>query len=108
MEIIGRITENASISELKDGRKVVNFCVAINERYRNKKGDTVKTTAYVNCSYWINTTVSEYLQKGGLVVLSGNLSCKAYVDNNGEAQPVLYFHTNSIKFISRGSAAKAA
>lgn len=102
MEIIGRLTDEAKVSTLKDGRKVVNFSIAINERYKNSHSETIKTTAYVNCSYWINTTVSEYLQKGVIVCLFGNLSSKAYIDNNGEPQAVLYFHTNNIKFISNG------
>ena len=108
MEIIGRITDHAKVNKLKNGKEVVNFCVAINERYKNSKGETVKTTAFVNCSYWINTTVAEYLNKGGVVLLTGNLSCKAYIDNNGNAQPVLYFHTNNIKFIIKGKQAEAA
>lgn len=103
MEIIGRITDNARISKLKDGREVVNFCVAINERYKNKEGKTIKTTAFINCSYWIGSTVAEYLHKGMIVSLYGNLSSKAYIDNNGEAQPVLYFHTNNIKLISKAN-----
>lgn len=108
MEIIGRLTDEAKVNTLKDGRQVVDFCVAINERYKNSQGEIIKTTAYINCSYWINTTIAEYLHKGMIVSLYGNISSKAYIDDNGEAQPVLYFHTNSIKFISGKYSARAA
>jgi single-strand DNA-binding protein len=101
MEIIGRLTDEAQINQLTDGRQVVNFCVAINERYKTKDGRTVKETAYINCSYWITPNVAEYLHKGMIVSLYGSLSSKAYIDQHGEAQPVLNFHTNNIKFISK-------
>jgi len=36
MEIIGRLTSDAKVNELKDGRKVVNFNIAMNESYKSK------------------------------------------------------------------------
>ncbi len=99
MEIIGRLTDEAKINRLNNGKEVVNFCIAVNERYKNKEGKTIKETAFVNCSYWISTKVAQYMHKGMIVSLFGNLSTSAFIDNNGEAQAVLNFHTNNIKFI---------
>lgn len=104
MEIVGRITDTATINTLNDGREVVNFCIAINERYKTKQGETKKQTAFINCSYWISPKVAEYLNKGVIVSLYGSLSSKAYIDHNGEAQPVLYYHVNNIRFISKPTA----
>lgn len=101
MEIVGRLTDEATVSQLNDGRQVVNFCVAINERYKNKQGETKKQTAFINCSYWISPKVAEHLHKGVIVSLYGSLSSKAYIDQHGEAQPVLYYHVNDITFISK-------
>lgn len=101
MEIIGRLTDEATVNKTKDGRQVVNFCIAVNERYKAKDGTAVKTTIYINCSYWVSPKVAEHLHKGTIVCLFGSLSTKAYIDNNGEAQPVLYYHVNNIKIISR-------
>lgn len=101
MEIIGRLTDGATVSKTRNGKEVVNFCIAVNERYKSKDGSTVKTTIYINCSYWVNTKVAEHLHKGTIVSLFGSLSTKAYIDNNGEAQPVLYYHVNNIKIIAQ-------
>lgn len=101
MEIIGRLTEEATVNRLNDGREVVNFCIAINERYKTKEGEVKKTTAFINCSYWVSPNVAEHLHKGMIVSLYGSLSSKAYIDQHGEAQPVLYYHVNNIKFISK-------
>lgn len=101
MEIVGRLTDQAQVNRTENGREVVNFCIAINERYKTKDGTTVKQTAFVNCSYWIAPKVAEHLHKGMIVSLYGSLSTNAYIDNNGEAVAVLNFHTNNIKFISK-------
>lgn len=52
MEIIGRITADATVSETKAGKKVVNFSIAINDTYKPKGStEAQKITTYVNCSY---------------------------------------------------------
>ena len=69
MEIIGRVTADATVSETKAGKKVVNFSIAINDTYKTKDNDEIqKIVTYVNCSYWINPGVATYLMKGTLVV----------------------------------------
>jgi len=36
MEIVGRVTQNAVVKQLKDERQVVNFTVAINDYFKPK------------------------------------------------------------------------
>lgn len=52
MEIVGRLTADATVNTLKDERKVVNFSVAVNDSYKAKGNEQpVKVTNYFNCSY---------------------------------------------------------
>ena len=61
MEIIGRVTADATVSETKAGKKVVNFSIAINDTYKTKDSNEVqKITTYVNCAYWINVGIAAY------------------------------------------------
>ncbi|HET7898519.1 MAG TPA: single-stranded DNA-binding protein, partial [Flavisolibacter sp.] len=39
MTLIGRITKDAIVNTTKEGRKVVNFSIAINESYKPKGGE---------------------------------------------------------------------
>ena len=56
MELVGRITKDALINQLKDERKVVNFSIAVNDYYKPKNSEEgVKITTYLNCSYWISS-----------------------------------------------------
>lgn len=98
MEITGRLILNARTTQLKDGRKVVNFCVAVNDSYKPKdSGEIKKVSTLYNCSYWINPAIGQYLTKGTLVELYGRLSANAWNNAEGEAKASLNFHVNNIK-----------
>ncbi len=102
MEIIGRITADATVSETKAGKKVVNFSIAINDTYKTKGSTEVqKITTYVNCSYWINPGVSAYLTKGTLVECYGRMDANAWTNKEGEVKASLTFHVNTIKLHGR-------
>lgn len=98
MEIIGRLTADAKVNSLKDGRTVVNFTVAINESYKPKGSDTAtKITHFINCGYWINSGIVAHLNKGTLVELYGRIGVNAWNNTDGEAKASLTFHVNNIK-----------
>ncbi|MBX9783904.1 MAG: single-stranded DNA-binding protein [Chitinophagaceae bacterium] len=98
MEIIGRVTADATVSETKAGKKVVNFSIAINDTYKTKDSSEVqKITTYVNCAYWINPGIATYLTKGSLVECAGRIGVNAWTSKDGEAKATLIFHVNNIK-----------
>lgn len=100
MEIIGRLTANAQVTEIKDGRKVVNFNVAVNDYYKTKAGEARTVTAFYRCAYWISPHVVRLLTKGTLVSLYGRAGVDAYIGKDGEPKAALKFHTSNIKILS--------
>ena len=101
MELVGRITKDAVINQLKDERKVVNFSIAINDYYKPKNSEEgVKITTYVNCSYWISTKIAERLTKGTLIEINGRAYANAYIGTDGVAKASLNCDVNSIKIHS--------
>lgn len=98
MVLIGRVTKDAEVRTLKDERKVVNFNVAVNDGYKDKKSDKwVAIPSFYSCSYWLSPAIADRLKKGNLVELTGRLSVNAYKDMEGEAQASLNCHVDSIK-----------
>ena len=98
MEMTARLTGDAKISNLKNDRQVVNFSVAINDRYKAKgSNEPTKVVTYVQCDYWVNPGVAQYLTKGTLVELQGRVGVIAYTSKDGEAKATLTFHVNTIK-----------
>ena len=100
--LTGRITADAKVNTVKDGKKVVNFSIAINDSYKSKSSEGVtKIVTYFNCSYWRNEAVSPYLTKGTLVELCGRTSVSAWVSRDGEPKAGLNFHTTEIKLLGK-------
>jgi single-strand DNA-binding protein len=98
MEMTARLTGDAKISTLKNEKQVVNFNVAINDSYKPKgSNETTKIVTYVQCDYWVNPGIAQYLTKGTLVELQGRIGVNAYTGKDGEAKATLTFHVNTIK-----------
>lgn len=107
MEIVGRITANAERKTLSNDREVVNFSIAINDSYKPKGATEVKkVVTYVDCSYWLNAKIAQYLTKGSIVQLSGSISARAWTDMEGAVKAGLNFHVNTIKLLGGGKKAE--
>ncbi len=98
MVLIGRLTKDAVVAQLKDDRQVVNFILVVNDGYK-PKGHTewVNLTTFFNCAYWISTKIAERLKKGNLIEVSGRMFVTTYKDMSGEAKASINFHVDSIK-----------
>lgn len=105
MEITGRVTGDAVVRTLSEEKKVVNFSVAVNDSYKAKNGERVTQTEFFDCSYWIGTGIAQYLTKGTLVALTGRVSARAWVNQQGEAKAGLNFHTSKITLHGGGATA---
>jgi single-strand DNA-binding protein len=79
----------------------------MNDSYKSN-GETVRTTTYVDCAYWINSGVGEYLTKGLMVTLFGRLGSRAWIDNDGNAHSAITLNTSQIKFLGGGNSTEAA
>jgi len=104
MEITGRITGNAQVATTKNGREVVNFSIAINDRYKPKgQSEAVKIVTYINCTYWNNTGVAVYLTKGTIVELFGRIGVNVWKNMDGDAKGTLTMHVQQLKLFSAGN-----
>ena len=103
MEITGRLTANAQVRETKNSSKVLGFTVAINDSYRTKDKERKNITTYVDCSYWLNAGIAEFLKKGTLVELYGRMGANAWVNKDGDAVANLTFHINNLKLLGKSS-----
>lgn len=97
MTIVGRLTRDAVVNQLKDERQVVNFSIAVNDYFKPRNGEAVKVATYYNCAFWISTKVAENLKKGTLVEVTGRIYVTAYAGADGTAKASLNCHVNNIK-----------
>lgn len=96
MNIIGRTTKDVVVNTLSDGRKVVNFSIAVNDRFR-QRGEVIKTTTYYDCAYWLSERLAEHLKKGTLVEVTCRVHASAYLDKEGQPKASLKCHASSVR-----------
>lgn len=88
--LTGNIGKDAEVKDLNNGNSVINFSVAHTEKWKDKQGNPQEKTVWVDCSWFINnTSIAQYLKKGTKVLIEGEPTARAYVNNNGEAVAIL-------------------
>jgi len=106
ISIIGNVTKDAEVRAFEGGRSVINFDVAVNERYKDKNGQKQERTSYVRCAMWReNTSIAQYILKGTKLYVEGSPDADAYVNKEGKAVGNLKINVREIEFL--GSAKKA-
>ena len=85
--IMGRLTRDPELRRTGSGIAVASFSVAVERDYPNK--DTgEKEVDFINCVAWrqAGEFVSKYFSKGSMIVVSGRLQMKKWVDTNGNTR----------------------
>lgn len=85
LQLVGRLGQHATENTV-NGKKVLNFSVAHNERYKNAKGVQQERTDWINCAMWEPGGVSPFLLQGTAVYLEGVPAVNMYRTNAGETK----------------------
>jgi single-strand DNA-binding protein len=110
MQIVARLTKEAKVNTTKTGKQVINFDVAVNEKYRVKAtGELKSNTKYVECSMWYGIPLAKYLTKGKQLLVTGDVDARAYINKDKKAVGKLVLRVTKIKFLdSKGEDANTA
>lgn len=86
--LIGNIGKDASIKKMDRGVIAINFPVAHNKNWKDKRtGESRTKTTWVNCTIWkkegSNMRILDFLKSGALVELLGTPFAKAYQQEDG-------------------------
>lgn len=101
--LTGRLGKDAELKTLQGGRSVINFNVATDQGFGDKK-----TTLWVECAYWTEKTgVAAYLKKGTTVAVFGEPSLRTW-DANGKSGASFTMNVNQIDLTGGKSESVAA
>lgn len=89
--LIGNIGKDAIIKTMERGIIAINFPVAHNKNWRDKKTGASKTkTTWVNCTIWkregSNMRIVDFLTRGTMVELVGTPYAKGYISEDGNVR----------------------
>ncbi|MCF7848587.1 MAG: single-stranded DNA-binding protein [Kiritimatiellales bacterium] len=97
--LMGNLTHNPEIRYTPSGTAVADLRMAMNESYKNKAGETVESTCYVDVVVWGRQaeTSSEYLHKGSPVFVEGRLQLDQWENQQGEKRSKLRVRADRVQ-----------
>lgn len=89
--LIGNIGRDASVRTMERGVVAINFPVAHNKNWRDKRtGESKTKTTWVNCTIWkkegASMRILDFLKTGALVEIIGTPFAKAYAQEDGSVK----------------------
>ena len=104
--IVGNLGGDPELKYLQSGTAVCNFSVAVSERWRDRQSNEQREkTTWYRVDVWgaQAETCNTYLAKGRQVMVIGNVTADAYMNNNGEASASLKLTAREVRFLSGGN-----
>ncbi|NOU35487.1 MAG: single-stranded DNA-binding protein [Kiritimatiellaceae bacterium] len=99
--LMGNLTRDPEVRYTPSGTAVGDLGLAINESYKNKAGETVESTVFVDVEVWARQaeTCAEYLYKGSPVFVEGRLKLDQWTNPQGEKRSKLRVRADRVQFL---------
>lgn len=87
VQLIGNLGRDPETRYTPSGKKVCNFSLAVNRRFKSSEGEIKESTDWFNLEAWgrLGEFCQEYLSKGRLVYIEGRLHTDRY-EQGGETR----------------------
>lgn len=104
LQFIGNIGKDAEIRKPDNtpGRAVINFSVAVSEKYKDRDGNPQEKTTWLNCSMWRKEDqlkIANYLLKGQKVYIEGKPNARGYSTAAGDVAASLEVTVESVELL---------
>ena len=106
IQIIGNLGGTPDMKFLNDGKShVVNFSVAVNERWKNRDGEPQERTTWLRVVAFngIGQACAEHLTKGDGVYVEGRLQVREYEDKDHNERTSVEVVASKVRFLGRGN-----
>ena len=82
---IGRLGKDPEVKVLGNGNTVANFSIACSDDYKDKSGEPVQQTNWINITAYgkLGEICGQYLTKGSQVYVSGKQVTRKWQDQSG-------------------------
>tara|TARA_B110000037_G_scaffold59264_1_gene72446 strand:+ start:6293 stop:6718 length:426 start_codon:yes stop_codon:yes gene_type:complete len=106
--LIGNIGKDAVVRKMEKGVLALNFPVAHNKNWRDKRtGEQRTKTTWVNCTIWkkdgTNLRIVDFLKKGSLVEVIGTPFAKGYLQDDQSIKSEIRLNVSKTNILKTGS-----
>jgi len=110
--VVGHLGRDPEMRYTPDGTPVTSFNIATTRKWTNAEGQQQEKTTWFRVTTWrkLAETCNQYLSKGRLVLVTGDIDVSAWNDKtSGEARATLELQARTVRFLSpKGEKAKVA
>lgn len=102
--IIGNVGNDPEMKYTASGTAVAKFSVATNESWTSKDGQKQERTEWHRIVAWARLAeiCGQYLTKGNVVYLEGNLRTNKWEDKDGNTRYTTEIHAREMEFLGGG------
>lgn len=92
--IKGRLTADPEMRKTNNGVQVANFTVAVDRTFNCNETDFFRCTAWRATAEFVN----QYFKKGQEILLTGEMQCDVWEDENGEKHSYWSVQATNVEF----------
>lgn len=99
--LIGNLTRDPEVRTIPSGLSVADLRLAVNDDYKDKNGQTVKRTCFVDVVVWDKQaeTCKKHLGKGSSVYVEGRLQLDEWTTQEGQKRSKLRVRADRVQFL---------
>lgn len=99
--IVGHLGRDPEMRFTSGGQSVTSFSVATNRRWTDQSGQTQERVTWFRVTAWgkLGELCNQYLSKGRIVLVEGDVEASAWKSQEGEARATLELTARNVRFI---------
>ena len=99
--IVGNVGREPEMRYTPAGVPVTSFSVATNRRWTNAAGESQEKVTWYKVTCWrkLAEIAAQYVTRGKLILIQGEVEASAYTGKDGEARASLELTANTMKFL---------
>ena len=103
--IVGNLGSDPELRFTPSGVPVATFPVAVNRRWTDGNGEQKEKTTWFRVTAWrkLAELCNQYLSKGRLVLVEGEIDASAWLDNQGNPRATLELTARNVRFLGGGN-----
>ncbi len=103
--LVGHVGKDPVVRYFDSNVANATFSLATSEAYKDKKGETVRTTEWHNIVLWRQQALlaEKFIRKGSLIYLEGRIRSRSYDDKEGNKRYVTEIYGDVIQLLDKRS-----
>ncbi|MEJ5198927.1 MAG: single-stranded DNA-binding protein [Anaerolineae bacterium] len=99
--VVGHLGRDPEMRYTPSGVPVTSFSIATTRRWTNANGEQQEKTTWFRVTCWRKTAelAAQYLTKGRLVLVEGDIDASAWIDKEGSPRASLELTATAVRFL---------